>query len=231
MVRTTATSPTITLGRSAEDVARDLVLQLKPQTASSGGGGQQEVRRAQHPHPHRGGSGRAASPRGACSRSAAPGQPEQGSPSVAAPPSPSSPFGLTVRPRSVDRRGRSCIVVSSRSDCRLTLIDVRDGKAVQLFPNSFQRENLIRAGQVITIPAPQSPFQFVVRGPTGAEAVLAICRADGVASQYPLDPGQSDFVTIGSAQSIARDLIVSSGQADTAARSSTLRPRSWSLND
>jgi hypothetical protein len=38
LVRTTESEPTITLGRSAEDVARDLIPQLKPQPTTGSGG-------------------------------------------------------------------------------------------------------------------------------------------------------------------------------------------------
>jgi hypothetical protein len=197
IVHATAANPTLSLGRSADDVARDLVSQLKPQAPSAGGGGSQRV-----------------GMRNVLFRilpTDAAAEPEAEHPTLPAPGAQGFPFELTIRPdRAAYRIGEPVhIGVSSKRDCHLTLIDVgAGGKAVQLFPNSLQRESLIRADERIVIPSPQSPFQFVARGPAGVDAILAICRADGVASQYPADPGQGDFVGLGTIQNIGRDLMV-----------------------
>jgi hypothetical protein len=197
IVHATAANPTVSLGRSADDLARDLVSQLRPRAPSAGSGGPQRV-----------------GMRNVLFRilpTDAAAEPEAGHPSLPAPEAPGSPFGLTIRPdRAAHRIGEPVhIGVSPRRDCHLTLIDVgAGGKTVQLFPNSLQRESLIRAYERIVIPSPQSPFQFVARGPAGVDAILAICSADGVASQYPADPGQGDFVGLGIIQNIGRDLMV-----------------------
>jgi hypothetical protein len=45
-----------------------------------------------------------------------------------------------------------------------------------LFPNSFQRENLIRAGVPIRFPGDGAPFQFRMKD-KGIETVTAVCAA------------------------------------------------------
>jgi Domain of unknown function (DUF4384) len=212
LVRTNEKSPLITLGRSAEEFARDLVPQLKPQTASAAS---EQTNFGVRNLLVRVVAGTATQP-------AAQGQPGQGFPvMVGLPPAATGAFGLTVRPeRPAYRIGEVVrILVASQNDCRLTLINVGpSGNAVQLFPNSFQRENLVRAGQIVMVPAPQSPLQIVARGPAGVEGIMAICRGEGAGSPYASDPGQSGFATIGNIQTIGRDLMASAtgqGQAPT----------------
>jgi len=205
--RGSGSNPVVSLGRSAEDVARDLVLQLnRPDGANQQRIGLRNLLiRIVEP------AGDApASPLIVIPPTAV--QPVPGAPTGVLVPSPNAPFGLMIRPdRAAYHIGEQVrIVVSSQKDCRLTLINVgASGKAVQLFPNSLQRDNLIRGGHEILIPSPQARFQVLARAPAGAESLLAICRSDGVASQLPIDPGQGDFVTIGNAQDIGRDLLVS----------------------
>jgi len=216
LVRTDEKSPLVTLGRSAEEFARDLVPQLKPQTTSAASeqtnfGVRNLLVRV---------VGANMGPAGTATQPGPQGQPGQGFPvMVGLPPASSGTFGLTVRPeRPVYRIGEVVrIVVSSQNDCRLSLINVGpSGNAVQLFPNSVQRENLIRAGQIVMVPPPQSPLQIVARGPAGVEGIMAICRGDGAGAPYASDPGQSGFATIGNIQTIGRDLMASAtsqGQA------------------
>ena len=62
-------------------------------------------------------------------------------------------------------------------DCFLTLTDIDErGEGTVLFPNSFQRENLIRAGVPIRFPGDGAPFQFRMKD-KGIETVTAVCAA------------------------------------------------------
>ena len=61
--------------------------------------------------------------------------------------------------------------VSTMRDCRLTLISVgASGNAVQLFPNTAQRDNLVRAGETLMVPPPESQLQIMARAPAASRA-------------------------------------------------------------
>jgi hypothetical protein len=188
LVKTNETSPLVTMGRSAEEFARDLIPQLKPQSTSAAANQPNVGVRNLLVRVVAGNMGAAGA--AIASQPGLQGQPGQGFPVVVAlPPAPSGIFGLTVRPeRPGYRIGEQVrILVSTQNDCRLTVINVGpSGKAMQLFPNSFQRENLVRAGQVVMIAPPQSPLQVVARGPAGAEGILA--NAEAKAQARPMRP-------------------------------------------
>ena len=186
-------SPFVTLGRSGDEVARDLIPQLKPQ------GGGNEVNAGVHNLLVR-------VVENAASTMAAPAI------ATLLPPQPAAVFGLSIRSdRPVYRIGEPVrIFASAQRDCRLALINVgADGHAVQLFPNAAQRENLLRAGEVVMIPSPQSTLQYVAHGPVGVEGIMAICREEGLPALYPLPAGTdgSGFLDVGTIQAIGRDLV------------------------
>ncbi|MFT7459841.1 MAG: hypothetical protein ACI909_002524 [Planctomycetota bacterium] len=74
---------------------------------------------------------------------------------------------------------RVTVSVSSDRDCKLTLINIgTSGRVTVLFPNRFQRSNLIRAGQVVRIPENTAGVDYLVQGPPGIETLVALCRTD-----------------------------------------------------
>lgn len=65
-------------------------------------------------------------------------------------------------------------VVSPR-DCFLTLTDIDErGEGTVLLPNTFQRDNFIRAGVPVRFPGTGAPFQFRMKD-KGTETVTAVC--------------------------------------------------------
>ncbi|MGD9866988.1 MAG: DUF4384 domain-containing protein [Hyphomicrobiales bacterium] len=70
------------------------------------------------------------------------------------------------------------LTVTSKEKCNLTLINV-DGKGVGtvIFPNKFQQDNLITAGQEVKLPGDKAPFQLRLKD-KGKETVIAVCNAD-----------------------------------------------------
>jgi hypothetical protein len=199
LVRATEGNPTISLGRSGDEFARDLVAQLKPQAAGAneaGAGVRNLLVRIVANGP-----------------ASLPVTPPAAGATIEAlmPTLPPAHFGLTIRSeRPVYRVGETVrLVASAQHDCRLTLINVgSSGQAVQLFPNTYQRENLVRAGQRVVIPSPQSPVQYVARGPAGVEGIIATCREEGMASPHsaPADGG-AGFAPVGTIQAVGKDLI------------------------
>jgi hypothetical protein len=69
------------------------------------------------------------------------------------------------------------LTVQSTKDCFLTLIDINQkGSATVLFPNDFQKDNLIRAGAPTAFPGADAGFAFqVAPSDKGPERVLAVC--------------------------------------------------------
>lgn len=60
--------------------------------------------------------------------------------------------------------------------CHLTLIDIdRDGKAIVLFPNDLEQDNLIAPGVTVRIPGSEAGYQFRFDR-SGAERIVAICQ-------------------------------------------------------
>lgn len=102
------------------------------------------------------------------------------------------PFGLHLRTeRLVYPIGaKARVMVTAERDCALTLVDIgTSGKSFVLFPNRYQQDNRIRAGETVTIPGDTAPVDYQVGGPTGVEALIGICRTDN----QPVYSGNFDF--------------------------------------
>lgn len=180
--------PLVSLGRSGEEVARDLV----PQVADPAGGA-------------------SAQPGGVKSlllrvvqRAAS-----TAFPTPAPVPFGGGGFGLTLRPeKAVYRIGEAVrVAVGVERDCHLTLVGVgTGGQAVRLFPNKFQQDNAVRAGQTVLIPPPNAAFEITAQGPAGVQGLLATCRSAAIPSAT-LAAGSS-FAVVGDLASVTRDLAV-----------------------
>ncbi|WP_179166018.1 DUF4384 domain-containing protein [Azospirillum agricola] len=131
-------------------------------------------------------------------------------PADAAPP---AGFRLTVgTDRAVYRVGEAAVVtVTAEKDCRLTLLDIgTSGKVHILFPNRFQPDNQLKAGQTVRVSGEGTPVDFRVGGPEGAEALIGVCRADGQpVVGTPMNYEQHAFVPYGDAKALAKDLSAS----------------------
>ena len=73
--------------------------------------------------------------------------------------------------------------------CHLTIVNVdRNGKAIVLFPNELEQDNIVAPGVTIKIPGPDAGYQFRFDR-SGAENFVAICqrkqaRPDGITYDY-----------------------------------------------
>lgn len=97
--------------------------------------------------------------------------------------------------------------------CHLTIINVdHDGKAIVLFPNELEQDNLVAPGLTIKIPGNDAGYQFRFDR-SGAEQFIAICqrkqvRPDGITYDYERQRFDSlgDWRTfLGKAPEIAKD--------------------------
>ena len=75
-------------------------------------------------------------------------------------------------------------------DCYVRLININSaGEVRQIFPNVYEKNNLIRAGQIHSLPGPgYGGFEFSLTPPTGLETVRAI------ASTKPFDIPEGERV-------------------------------------
>jgi hypothetical protein len=181
----TEDQPIVPLDRSGEDVARDLVPQLKGPTSDAGiipGGVRSLLVRV-------------------VQRGAAAPLNYLGSQKF------SGAVGLTLRPERPVCRIGDTVRVAVEKDCRLSLISLgTSGQAVRLFPNEFQVDNVIRAGQTVLVPPDRSPVQFKAQGPAGVEGLIATCSSLNAKAELPtIVPGE--FAKVGDVGSVTRDLV------------------------
>jgi hypothetical protein len=70
--------------------------------------------------------------------------------------------------------------ITAAQDCFLTILDVDGhGTATVLYPNKFQQENHLKAGQDFKFPGDGAPYQFRFADP-GTETVTASCSLQNV---------------------------------------------------
>ena len=68
-------------------------------------------------------------------------------------------------------------MVESERNCHLTLINTGPtGRSRQIFPNRYQQNALIQAGQTVVVPGIGAGATLLPLGPAGIENVTAICR-------------------------------------------------------
>jgi hypothetical protein len=86
------------------------------------------------------------------------------------------------------KEGDDLIVsVSASEDCYLKLVYVdAENNRIVVFPNAFAPDTRIRKGQVQVIPPPGASFRFRVKGPFGAETLVAFASTQPFAP----DPGK-----------------------------------------
>lgn len=83
--------------------------------------------------------------------------------------------------------------IAAHRDCHLALLDFStSGEIVQLFPNRFHPDSLVRAGSVHQIPSQGS---FDVTGPAGSETVLGIA-CDAAFHLLPPNYAAGPFMTV-----------------------------------
>ncbi len=109
------------------------------------------------------------------------------------------------------------VTFSARADTDgyLTLVDLgTDGSVTVLFPNPYERDNRVSAGQTISFPSARMDFEIVAQPPAGRGMVRAFITPE------PLDlPTSDDFTTGGAAfaNQIAEALMNAAGRRPSGA--------------
>jgi len=73
------------------------------------------------------------------------------------------------------------IYLKANKDSRVTLFDIgTSGKVHIIFPNEYQKDNTVKAGQIYRVPAEDAKWTFKLQGPAGKNMVKAIATIEDV---------------------------------------------------
>ncbi len=77
------------------------------------------------------------------------------------------------------RDGENLVInIRSESNCYIKLFHVAcDGKIQLIFPNKFEKNNFIRAGEAYTFPSPSMNFDFKLGPPYGIETIRLVAQS------------------------------------------------------
>jgi hypothetical protein len=103
--------------------------------------------------------------------------------------------------------------VVSPKDCFLTLTNIDDkGEGTVLFPNKFQQNNKVKAGQAVQLPGANAPFAYRMKD-KGLETVTAVCKeAGGEVDGIKHDFARTAFTPTGNyTNTVARSIAVQGG--------------------
>jgi mono/diheme cytochrome c family protein len=129
-----------------------------------------------------------------------------------------SAIGLTMwfdKPRPVPG---DIVTIKAEADtkCYLTVISVDSaGVATVLFPSDFQQDNLLTAGEPVSIPSPDAPFQLRYKA-EGSETILGRC---GTSATPPVgiehDFERQRFTVLGNWENFLQDTLVTDWEMRT----------------
>src|SRR5262249_12380939 len=123
---------------------------------------------------------------------------------VAAPVTPPAPGGtfqlvLTADKTTYAVHDTAVFSATASRDCSLFIVNVAaNGDGTIIFPNKFQADNAVKAGQVVQLGAEGGPFGFRLKDP-GQEKVVAVCKVNGSTRSidgYTIDPSKQTFAVI-----------------------------------
>ena len=139
---------------------------------------------------------------------------------------PAPPFALQVAADRPLYRSTEpvTLMVKAETDCHLTLLNTGSGGMSRLlFPNRYQQQTLIRAGQTVVVPGLGAGVSIAPLGPAGVEHVTAVCRVgERPAFGAPAGFRSGAFPSLDDAGATARNLaIVADAEARPTAVAST----------
>jgi hypothetical protein len=101
--------------------------------------------------------------------------------------------------------------VKTNQDAYITLLDIgTSGKIHIIFPNKYQQDNFLKAGQVVQVPSKNAPFSIKVSAPAGKEVikVIATTKAKALIEDSQTVKAGPYKAIKKSAQSLSKDLTV-----------------------
>jgi Domain of unknown function (DUF4384) len=107
------------------------------------------------------------------------------------------------------------VVVKAQADtnCYLTLVSVdAENKATVLFPNDFEKDNLISAGKTISVPGIDAPYQLRFKA-DGTETLISRCSTSSVPpTGIEHDFERQRFTLLGNWENFIQDTLVTEGE-------------------
>jgi len=108
------------------------------------------------------------------------------------------------------------IMAEADSACYLTIISVDEtGVGTVLFPSDFQRDNLVTAGEAVSVPPPDAPFQLRYKA-EGSETILGRCStrsAPPVGIEHDFE--RQRFTVLGNWENFLQDTLVTEWEMRT----------------
>lgn len=106
------------------------------------------------------------------------------------------------------------LTVDTSEDAYVWVFDTgTSGKVHQLFPNSYDDDNFVRADAPLTLPPADSEYDIVVSHPPGAELITVVASRDDMLLARDAIDGDAAagpfFALRGSSASVAKDLNIS----------------------
>lgn len=126
-----------------------------------------------------------------------------------------SEIGLSVWIDKLLPAAGDLVIVQSEADtdCYLTLISIdATGKATVLFPNDFERDNLIYANRTLRIPGPDAPYQLRFKA-DGTETLIGRCSTSPVPpTGIEHDFVRQRFTVLGNWENFIEDTLVTEAE-------------------
>jgi hypothetical protein len=93
------------------------------------------------------------------------------------------------------------IQIKVDKDSYVTVFDTgSSGKTHVIFPNKYQTDNFVRAGQVVDVPGRKAGFDFIAGGPQGTDLITVVASGN----KRSLTSGQN-LAAVGPFQAMAKD--------------------------
>lgn len=105
------------------------------------------------------------------------------------------------------------IKAQADSDCYLTVISVdAEGKATVLFPNDFEKDNLLTAGKTVSVPGSDAPYQLRFKA-DGTETLISRCSTSSLApTGIEHDFERQRFTLLGNWENFIQDTLVTEAE-------------------
>ncbi len=103
------------------------------------------------------------------------------------------------------------LTVETTEDAYIWVFDVgTSGRVHQIFPNKYEEDNFVRAGQSVTLPNADAEYQYIASEPEGVELLTVIASRDkGSLTQdlVDMETRAGPFLALqGNAVSLSKDL-------------------------
>jgi Domain of unknown function (DUF4384) len=123
---------------------------------------------------------------------------------------------LTSDKSAYNQNDAAVLQIVATRDCNLFVVNVdKSGTGTIIFPNKFQADNAVKAGEPVMLGGPGSKFKFRLAD-VGQEKVVAVCRINGATRDIAglrVNPRQDSFAEIPNFdQGLTRQIVVEANE-------------------